>query len=206
MNKRKILIIDDEPGISSTFSRILSEDGYQILASPNADEALTTIRKDYPDLVFMNISQPNMEISDAIQQIKEAHRNIPVIVLTDSRTMQAAMETLKFGAYDYLTKPLPCHRIKIIVDHALGTGQLSEEVGSLKAELDREFSIHHIIAASPQMEEVMNLVRKVAGYDVTVMLRGESGTGKELVARAIHQASPRSNKPFVAVDCATLPE
>jgi DNA-binding NtrC family response regulator len=120
--------------------------------------------------------------------------------------VKTAVEAMKLGAYDYLTKPVPNDRLKIIIEHALQTRSLSLEVGLLKAELQKEWNIDSIVGNCLGMQEVINSVRKVAGYDITVLIRGESGTGKELVARAIHYASPRANKPFVAVDCATLPE
>ncbi|MBI3008275.1 MAG: sigma-54-dependent Fis family transcriptional regulator [Candidatus Omnitrophica bacterium] len=206
MSKRKILIIDDEPEMGWIFSRVLEDFNCEVHVAKTGEEGITRIQKDLPDLVFLDVKLPKMDGIETLSQIRTTHKDLLVIMLTAYETVKTAVEAMKLGAYDYLTKPIPNDRLKIIIEHALQTRSLSLEVGLLKAELQKEWNIDSIVGNCLGMQEVINSVRKVAGYDVTVLIRGESGTGKELVARAIHYASPRANKPFVAVDCATLPE
>ena len=202
----KILVVDDEPEVGWLFGRVLGEDGYQILTAKTGKEALAKIEKEQPDLIFLDVRLPGQDGIALLRKIKESRSKRLVIMLTGHEEVRTAVEAMKLGAYDYLIKPLPNDRLKIIVQHALQTLGLSRQVNGLKQEIAKRWTWDRLIGVSPQMQQVFELVRKVATYDVTVLLRGESGTGKELVARAIHAESHRREHPFVPLDCATLPE
>ncbi|MBI3670785.1 MAG: sigma-54-dependent Fis family transcriptional regulator, partial [Acidobacteria bacterium] len=202
----KILVVDDEPEVGWLFGRVLGEDGYQVLTARTGEEALAKIEKEQPDLIFLDVKLPGQDGIALLRNIQKSRSKRLVIMLTGHAEVRTAVEAMKLGAYDYLIKPLPNDRLKIIVQHALQTVGLSREVNGLKQEASKRWTWDRFIGASPQMQKVFELVRKVATHDVAVLLRGESGTGKELVARAIHAESHRRDQPFVPLDCATLPE
>ena len=202
----KILVVDDEPEIGWAFAKILGEEGYQILTAKNGKEALAKVEREQPDVVFLDVKLHGMDGLSILRKIKEERHAQLVIMLTGHEDVKTAVEAMKLGAYDYLIKPLPNERLKIIVQHALETTALSRQVNTLSQEIAKRVTLERIIGQSVQMQRVFELVRKVATHDVTVLVRGESGTGKELIARAIHEESPRREQPFIPIDCATLPE
>jgi DNA-binding NtrC family response regulator len=202
----KILVVDDEPEIGWLFGRVLGDDGYHVLTAETGGEALAKIEKEQPDLIFLDVKLAGQDGIEVLRSIQRSGSKRLVIMLTGHAEVSTAVEAMKLGAYDYLIKPLPSDRLKIIVQHALQTVDSSREISGLKREASKRWSWDRFIGASPQMEKVFELVRKVATHDVTVLLRGESGTGKELVARAVHAESHRPGRPFVPLDCATLPE
>src|SRR3989338_2960832 len=202
----KILVVDDEPEIGWAFAKVLGEEGLQILTAKNGKEALAKVEREQPDVVFLDVKLPGMDGIAILRKIKEARHDQLVIMLTGHEDVKTAVEAMKLGAYDYLIKPLPNERLKIIVQHALETIALSRQVNTLSQEISKRVTLERIIGTSAQMQRVFELVRKVATHDVTVLLRGMSGTGKELIARAIHEESHRREQPFIPIDCATLPE
>ena len=202
----KILVVDDEPEIGWAFAKILGEEGYQILTAKHGKEALAKVEREQPDVVFLDVKLPGMDGLAILRQIKEERHAQLVIMLTGHEDVKTAVEAMKLGAYDYLIKPLPNERLKIIVQHALETTALSRQVNNLSQEIAKRVTLDRIVGTSVQMQRVFELVRKVATHDVTVLLRGMSGTGKELIARAIHEESHRREQPFIPIDCATLPE
>ncbi len=202
----KILVVDDEPEVCWLLGRILGEDGYQVRTAKTGKEALAKIEEEQPDLIFLDVKLPGQDGIALLQKIKESKSKRLVIMLTAHEDVRTAVEAMKLGAYDYLIKPLPNDRLKIIVQHALQTVDLSRQINGLKQEISKRWTLDQLIGVSSQMHQVSELVRKVATYDVTVLLRGETGTGKELVARAIHAESHRREHPFIPLDCATLPE
>jgi len=202
----KILVVDDEPEIGWAFAKVLGEDGYEILTAKNGKEAFAKVEREQPDVVFLDVKLPGMDGLSILRKIKEARHAQLVIMLTGHEDVKTAVEAMKLGAYDYLIKPLPNERLKIIVQHALETMALNRQVNTLSQEISKRVTLERIIGTSVQMQHVFELVRKVATHDVTVLLRGMSGTGKELIARAIHEESHRREQPFIPIDCATLPE
>lgn len=202
----KILVVDDEPEIGWLFGRVLGEDGHEILTAKTGKEALAKIEKEQPDLIFLDVKLPGEDGIALLRRIRAARSKRLVIMLTAYEEVSTAVEAMKLGAYDYLLKPLPNERLKIIVEHALQTVGLGRQVNGLKEEIAKRRTWERLIGGSRQVQQVFELVRKVAAYDVTVLVQGESGTGKELVARAIHAESHRREHPFVPLDCATLPE
>ncbi|MEI6308499.1 MAG: sigma-54 dependent transcriptional regulator, partial [bacterium] len=202
MSKRtSILVIDDDLSISALFGELLG-DAFQVIGAKNGKIGLQKAEQDPPDLVFLDLHLPDMDGEEIMSRLRASDTAVPVIVLTGFESVETAVAMMKLGAYDYLPKPLPNGRLPIIVEHALEKTALEREIRDLK----RGRGIEGIIGSSPQIEAMRQQIRKVAPYDVAILLVGESGTGKELAAKAIHDLSPRHQGPFVAVDCNALPE
>ena len=205
MAREKILVIDDEPDIGWLFSKILSEEGYKVLTSLNGEEGISKIKKEKPDLVFLDLKLPGMDGIEILKEIRTIDKDLLVIVLTAYETVKTAVEAMKLGAFDYLSKPVNIDRIKTTIKNAIRTQTLIKDA-VLRKKTTGKIDFDRIIGDSLQVKDVLDLVKKVAPHDITVMLRGASGTGKELIARAIHNSSNRADKPFVAIDCAILPD
>jgi len=203
--REKILVIDDEPDIGWLFSKILSEEGYKVLISLNGEEGISKIKKEKPDLVFLDLKLPGMDGIEILKEIRTFDKDLLIIVLTAYETVKTAVEAMKLGAYDYLSKPVNIERIKTTIKNAIRTQTLIKDANHLKKTTGK-IDFDRIVGNSPQIKEVLDLVKKVAPHDITVLLRGASGTGKELIARATHNRSNRSDKPFVVIDCAILPD
>lgn len=206
MIKEKILIIDDEPDIGWLFSKILGEEGYQVSTALSGQEGISIIKKERPDLVFLDIRLPGIDGIETLKEIRKFNTELLVIILTAYETVKTAVEAMKLGAYDYLSKPVDNERIKIIIKNALKTRNLTREVIHLRQRIMEKYDFNAIIGDSPQMQKVLDMIKTVAAHEITVLLQGRSGTGKELVARAIHYGSKRAEKPFVVIDCSILPE
>lgn len=205
MSQDKILVIDDEPKIGWIFSKILGDE-YNVLSAKTGREGLAMIKKEKPDLVFLDVRLPDTPGVELLQEVRKIEKNLLVIMLTAYESVQTAVEAMKLGAYDYLTKPVPNDRLKIIIQNALETRRLAEKVHTLESKLERRYALEDIKGTSASLQKVFDLIRRVARHDVNVLLIGESGTGKELVARAIHSESDRSGQPFIPVDCSAIPE
>ena len=205
MAREKILVIDDEPDIGWLFSKILSEEGYKVLVSLNGEEGISKVKKEKPDLVFLDLKLPGMDGIEILKEIRTFDKDLLVIVLTAYETVKTAVEAMKLGAYDYLSKPVKIDRIKTTIKNAIRTQTLIKDA-VLRKKTTEKIDFDRIIGDSLQVKDVLDLVKKVAPHDITVLLRGASGTGKELIARAIHNSSGRADKPFVAIDCAILPD
>lgn len=206
MIKEKILIIDDEPDIGWLFSKILGEEGYQVSTALSGQEGISIIKKEQPDLVFLDIRLPGIDGIETLKEIRKFNTELLVIILTAYETVKTAVDAMKLGAYDYLSKPVDNERIKIIIKNALKTRNLTREVIHLRQRMMEKYDFNAIIGDSPQMQKVLDMIKTVAAHEITVLLQGRSGTGKELVARAIHYESKRAEKPFVVIDCSILPE
>lgn len=206
MIKEKILIIDDEPDIGWLFSKILGEEGYQVSTALSGQEGISIIKKEQPDLVFLDIRLPGIDGIETLKEIRKFNTELLVIILTAYETVKTAVEAMKLGAYDYLSKPVDNERIKIIIKNALKTRNLTREVIHLRQRIMEKYDFNAIIGDSPQMQKVLDMIKTVAAHEITVLLQGRSGTGKELAARAIHYESKRAEKPFVVIDCSILPE
>jgi len=204
--KKKILVIDDEKDIGWLFSKILHEEGYDVFISLNGPDGISTIKKEKPDLVLLDLKLPGMDGIETLREIRVFDKNLCVIVITGYETVKSAVEALKLGAYDYLSKPVNIEKIKTIIKDALRAQSILKEKGTPRNNQNGNISFENIIGKSSQLKEVHDLVKRVAAHDITVFLKGESGTGKELIARAIHNGSVRSSQPFVAIDCASLPD
>jgi DNA-binding NtrC family response regulator len=208
MSKISILIIDDEVELSQSLSEMLKEEEeeYGVSVANSGKEGLAKIKEEVPDLVLLDIKMPEMNGIETLEKIKTINKDILVIMLTAYQTVETAVKAMKLDAYDYISKPFNYEELKIIIKRALQTHDLSREVVSLRHQLRDKFSFKNIIGRSNKIKEVLYKIEKVSPTNATVLLRGESGTGKELIAKTIHQYSPRKDKPFIAVDCAGLTE
>jgi nitrogen regulation protein NR(I) len=199
----KILVVDDQPGVCYSFKRILSRHGYEVITASSGEGAIEKVTKENPALVIMDIAMPGLDGLETLKRLKSLHPGLTVIMMTAYSTSEKAITAMKYGAFDYLTKPFDNYKLLSLVEKAIRAGKMSEPVTFEQtgdAEGDR------IIGKSPAMLEIYKKIGQVAESDVTVLLRGETGTGKELIARAIYHHSKRINKPFLPVNCAAIPE
>jgi DNA-binding NtrC family response regulator len=202
---KRILIVDDEFSVRESLKLIL-QDQYKILMVDNAKEALVLFERENPHLVLLDIILPEMDGITVLKRIREMDATVPVIMLTATRMVKTAVEAMKMGATDYLSKPFEIEELKLIIEKAITTKDLEREVKYLRSEITRRYSFKSIIGKSREMQEVYAKIEQIADTRTTVLITGESGTGKELVARALHYNSSRKEKPFIAINCAALPE
>jgi DNA-binding NtrC family response regulator len=199
---RRILIIDDDPGIRKVLSDRLKKYGFDVATASDGAEGLAEIRAVRPDVVLLDLQMPVMDGMGVLRQLQEEESNITVIVATAHGTIQSAVEAVKVGAYDFLTKPLEFDVVEVTIERALERDALITKLGHLREEAADQFP--GVIGSSPAMQKVLDTARRVAESATTVLLLGETGTGKEVLARAIHNWSPRADGTFVAVNCAAL--
>jgi len=185
---------------------VLSTEGYEIREAADGNEAVKAVEEKYHDLILMDIRMPGLSGIEALQKIKDLSPGIPIIIMTAYASVNTAIDALKSGAYDYLTKPLDIEELKILVAKALQFQKLEKENIYLKEQLKDRFDFSNIIGRSPAMKQLFETMALVAPTEATVLIVGESGTGKELIANAIHQNSARAQRPFIKVNCAALPE
>ncbi|GAB6157629.1 sigma-54 dependent transcriptional regulator [Desulfotomaculum varum] len=200
----KILIIDDEEHMCWALEKGLRQEGYHVLTTTRAKEGLELIRKETPSLVILDLKMPELDGLEVLVQAKDLLPKLPVVMITAHGTIDTAIEAMKLGAVDYITKPFDLDELKLVVKQALMVSQLQEEVSFLRSELNKKYG--QIIGNSQVIQEVCALIEKVADSNATVLITGESGTGKEVTALSIHQLSSRRDKPFVPINCAALPE
>jgi two-component system NtrC family response regulator len=200
-----ILIIDDDTSLRRVLEYTLEEAGHEVLTAADGVSGLALFGEQQPDLVITDLKMPGMSGFQVLAAIKERSLQTPVIVITAFGAIETAVEAMKLGAYDYITKPFNRDELRLVVHKALEMRDMARENRRLKKELADRSEFNSIIGISMEMEQVFNVVRKVADTEATVLIEGESGTGKELVARAIHSMSSRRNAPFVAINCAAIP-
>ena len=204
MNKL-VFIVDDEQAISKLLSYWLKEKwGYDVEVHANGEEVLKRLYLK-PDLILLDIMLPGMDGMEVLKRIKQIDENLPVIMLSAQGKIEVALESLKFGAYDYFPKPIDLQKLEPAIKNAIKGYDLTKELESLKENIKKEYSFSNIVSADSRMQDVFKLVTKVLNNDITVLIYGESGTGKELIARAIHYNGNRKNNPFIVVNCASIP-
>jgi DNA-binding NtrC family response regulator len=201
-----ILIIDDETLQREILTTILSEEGYSVYTASCLEEARKIIDEFYPDIILTDLKLGNQNGIEILHDLPEQPLRPSVIVITAFGTISSAVEAIKKGAFDYLTKPVDKEVLLVTIKKAEERVNLIKENLRLKNELYEKFKIEGIVGKSPKMMQILDIVRKVTPTNVTVLIYGESGTGKELIARAIHYNSPRKNGPFIAINCAAIPE
>lgn len=201
----RIVIIDDDDSLRRVLEYSLQEAGYTVAAAASGEEGLALCSEQPPDLLISDLQMPGMDGMQLLQSVKRLHPETPVIMLTAFGTVELAVAAMKAGAYDYLTKPFNRDELQLTVAKALEFVTLSTENRRLKQDLNDHRDFRALIGSSAVMEELFEVVRKVADSDATVLITGESGTGKELVARSLHAQSSRCNGPFVAINCAAIP-
>jgi DNA-binding NtrC family response regulator len=202
----KILIVDDEEIVIRSCRRILGDSMYVLDSTHDGQDALRKVDETEYDLIVLDIMMPGIDGLEVLQQVKERHPDVDVIMMTGLSEIQTAVKAMKLGAFDYLSKPFDPDELKHVVDRALERRQLQQENRKLKTEVSSKYRFENIIGSSPPMQAVFGLIAKCAPTNSTVLITGESGTGKEMIARAIHYNSLRKDQPFVTVDCNTLSE
>ncbi len=202
----RILVVDDELNIRGALVTLLEKKYHQVRAAETAEEALEQLEAAPSDLVLTDLKMPGMGGMEFLRQLKQKWPDTEVLVMTAFGSIDTAVEAMRYGAYDYITKPIDRERFAVVIEKALERRALACENKQLKDCLETRTRFAQMIGESEPMQRVYSLVEMVADSDVTVLLTGESGTGKELVARAIHHKSRRSNGPFVSLNCGALPE
>lgn len=205
MNSYTLLIVDDEPTQLNTLSNYLKKQGFQVFRADNGNAGLNILRQNTIDIVLTDYRMPEMNGLEFIREIKQLNPEIDVIMMTAFGNIEDAVEVMKAGATDYLQKPIDLDYLDIIIKKVLDRKLILSENRSLKESLQIKYNFDQLISGSAAMETVLNTAGRAAQSRATILLRGESGTGKEVLARAIHHASPRRDKPFVAVNVAAVP-
>src|SRR5215469_6582073 len=202
----KLLLIDDETDVQYSFQRIFDSPEIELTTASSGEEGLKLIPKIKPDLVIMDIRMGGINGLETLRRIRQMDSKLLVILMTAYGTTQTAIEAMKLGAYDYLLKPFDVIKLKEIVSNALKAAQDMRQIVSYQPLLESEDYESGIVGRSEAMQQVFKMIGQVAATDATALITGESGTGKELVARAIYHHSNRSSQPFLAVNCAAIPE
>jgi len=206
MIAKRILIVDDEESFRHMLSVILIKEGYEVETSPNAEEALRKAAASTFDHILCDIRMPRMDGLAFLREIKKTEIEATIIVMSAYGTADIAIEAMKLGAYDYISKPFKPDEIILTLRKAEEREQLRRENQLLRKEVAREYSFENIVSKNEKMQKIFDVIMKVSHYKSTVLISGESGTGKELVARALHYNSDRSQNPFIAVNCGAIPE
>ena len=200
-----IFIVDDEQAISKLLSFWVKDKwGYDVEVFANSEAMLKNMSAK-PDIILLDIMLPGLDGIETLQRIKQIDENLPVIMLSAQGSIEVAVDSLRDGAYDYFPKPIDQQRLELAVKNAIKSHDLTREIQRLKETVQREYSFENIITADRKMQDVFKLVTKVMNNTITVLIYGESGTGKELIAKAIHYNGDRKDKPFVIVNCASIP-
>ena len=202
----RVLVIDDEEVMRDSCSQVLSKVGHEVATAGNGEEGLSRIHAESFDLVLLDLRMPGIDGMEVLKKLQELNPETAVVVITGHATVESAVEAMKLGAYDFLPKPFTPDTLRAVAARALEQRELRLENVLLREEIEASVGADPILGESVPMQEIKDLIRKVAPTDSTVLITGESGTGKELVARSIHRHSIRRNKPFIVVDCGALVE
>jgi DNA-binding NtrC family response regulator len=202
----RILIADDDKNLRMVLANELSEEGFEVEIAENGTMAMNLLENQEYDVLLLDLNMPGLSGMDVLKKIKALELATEIVILTGNATISTAVEAMKLGAYDFLTKPFKIAELKAILEKAYEKKGLSRENLVLKTEIKRESESQKIVTQSPLMFEIFEQVKKVAPSPFPVLIFGESGTGKELVARAIHHGSERADRPFVPINCGAIPE
>ncbi len=205
MTDKHILVVDDEESVRWALRKAMEQAGYGVDLAADGPAGLTAASDPAVDLVLLDVRLPGQDGLELLREIRKRRPDLPVIMMTAYGTLQVAVEAMKHGAYDYIGKPFDTDEVLLLVQKALEAQALVQEVARLRQTVEGRVDLGSIVGGSPAMQQVFKAVGKVAGTDLTILLRGESGTGKELVAWAIHENSRRKGRPFVPVNCAAIP-
>jgi len=205
-NSKRLLIIDDEENMRFLLKALLEKEGYEVRLAADGQEGLDLLEKQAVDTILCDIRMPKMDGIQFLGHVAEKNITATIITMSAYGTMDLAIETMKLGAYDYISKPFKPAEIILVLKKAEERERLKREIVLLRKEVENRYSFGSIIGKSRAMVEIFNTVSKVAGFKTSVLITGESGTGKELVAKAIHYNSPRSSNTFLAVNCGAIPE
>src|SRR5262245_53936944 len=201
-----VLLIDDDQGTTELLREVLQKEGYVVDEAKSGQEALAQARAVPYDVVLADLRLPDLDGIEVLRTLHALDSDLPVIVMTAFGSMETAVEAIRDGAYDYISKPFNLTEVRLTVRRAGERRHLLRDNRRFQHALEEKYRFKNMVGTSPKMVEVYRTVARVASTRSTILLSGESGTGKELVARAIHYNSPRRQAPFVAVDCGALPE
>jgi two-component system NtrC family response regulator len=206
VKKHSILLIDDDDSLRRVMEFSLAESGYRVQTAASGEDGLRLFEKDSYDAVITDITMPGMNGMEVLAKIRHQDARLPVIIITAYGTIESAVEAMKQGAFDYITKPFNRDELRLTLDRALTMRRLEEENVELRDEVRGRYRFDSIVGNSEKIRQVLDMAGRVAASDATVFITGESGTGKELLAKGVHYNSFRANGPFVAVNCAAIPE
>lgn len=207
MNGATILIVEDDAALARTCARLMETKGYRAIVVENGEQAVYAVQcGQYVDVVLTDLVMEGMDGLALLRWFREQDARVPVIVMTSYGTIDSAVEAMKLGASDYVTKPFKADALLVAIERALQMRAMETEIDRLRSELAGSYGFDRLIGTNPQMRRLYELIRAVSGTDVSVLIQGDTGTGKELVAKAIHYNSARRSRPFVKVDCAALTE
>ncbi len=207
MNKNySVLVVDDEPGMREFLEIMLTKEGYEVSIARNGEEAIEKIGKESFDLAIVDIQMPGINGIEVLRNTREKNYNTTIIMITAFASHESAIEAMKLGAYDYITKPFKIDEIKLVIKKSLDKNVLEKENTRLKKELDTKYGFENFIGSSNSIQQIFSLINRVSELNVNVLISGESGTGKELVARAVHYSGSRKDGPFIPVNCGAIPE
>lgn len=205
-NQEKVLIVEDEPHALTGLAELVEGWGYRTETARDGVEALDKVMTWQPGIVVTDLKMPRMDGLDLLERLGELKQNQAVVVLTAQGSIQAAVDAMKLGAYDFLQKPVDAVRLRQILSNACRLRETEQELEATRRKLRDQGILGSLVGTSKKMREVFALIERIAPSNVSVLITGESGTGKELVARTLHSLSPRKSRPFVAVNCAAIPE
>ncbi|MBI4686747.1 MAG: sigma-54-dependent Fis family transcriptional regulator [Nitrospirae bacterium] len=203
---QRILVIDDDDSVRDLLESLLTENGFDVATASNGEKGIELLQHEKFDLFLVDLMMPGIGGLDVLKEASSHNITIPSIVVTAYATVKTAVEAMKLGAFDYVTKPFMVEELLIVVKRALNVSKLQKENIMLKKQLQKKYDFHRLIGSSPQMQKVYEMIEKIADTDSTVLISGESGTGKELVAKTIHYNSSRSQNAFVPLNCAAIPK
>jgi two-component system response regulator HydG len=201
----RLLVIEDDPEMLALLRQHLADEGHLVVAIDKGAEALDRLRAESFDVILTDLKMPGIDGMEILRAARAARTDVPVILITAFGSIETAIQAIREGAYDYVTKPFRLEEISLLVRKALEDRRLREENRRLREAVADRYRLHNLLGVSPAMQAVFALIRQAAPSDANVLITGESGTGKELVARALHYDSPRAERPFVPVNCAAVP-
>lgn len=204
--KPRILVVDDEESIREFLEIMLRKEGYEVTCAEDGQAAVEVLKKKSFDLVISDLQMPNMTGMELLDHVKSSSPDTVFMMITAFGTTETAVEAMKLGAYDYITKPFKIDEVRILISHALDSKKLETENRSLKKELGREYSFQNLVGNSEPMHKVFEMIKRVSQAPTNVLITGESGTGKEVIAKAIHYNGPLKERPFVPINCGAIPE
>ena len=202
----RVLVIDDDEGVRDALSAFLSETGFEVSTASNGHQGIELLKEEKFDVFLVDLVMPGKGGLDLLKEASELNITTPAIVVTAHATVRTAVEAMKVGAFDYVTKPFVLDELLIIIDRAINVSKLQRENLMLKKQLKKKYDFEGLIGDSYQMQRVYEMIEKVADTDSTVLITGKSGTGKELIARAVHYNSTRKSGPFTPINCAAIPD
>lgn len=204
--KSRILVVDDEESIREFLEIMLRKEGYEITCAEDGQKAIDILKKKSFDMVISDLQMPNVTGIELLKHVKDSYPDIIFLLITAFGTTESAVEAMKMGAYDYITKPFKIDEVRINIANALKKQDLEVENRVLRKELEKEYSFQNMVGNSEPMHKIFDLVKRVSSTPTNVLITGESGTGKEVVAKAIHFNGPLKDKPFVTINCGAIPE